>query len=141
MVITKKHISRRTVLRGMGATLALPFLDAMVPAVTAQSKTAAAGTIRFSAIEQVHGAAGSTKLGLEKNLWSPAATGRSFDLSPTSLSSLEPYRDDLTIVSNTDVRNAQAFAPNEIGGDHFRSSAVFLTQAHPNQTEGSDVFA
>ena len=99
------------------------------------AKTAAAGKIRLSCIEQVHGAAGSTKIGLEKNMWSPAAAGRTFDLSPTSLSPLEPYRNYLTIVSNTDVRNAEAFAPNEIGGDHFRSSAVFLTQAHP-ETDG-----
>src|SRR5262245_13890962 len=139
MIITKKHISRRTVLRGMGVTLALPFLDAMVPAGTALAKTAAAGKIRFSAIEQVHGSAGATKIGTEKNLWSPAQVGRAFDLAPTSLNPLEPYRDCLTIVSNTDVRNAEAFAPMEIGGDHFRSSAVFLTQAHPKQTEGSDV--
>ncbi len=139
MYITKTHVSRRTVLRGMGVTMALPFLDAMVPARTVWAKTAAAGKVRLSCIEQVHGAAGSTKIGLEKNMWSPAATGRAFDLSPTSLSSLEPYRQHLTIVSNTDVRNAEAFAPNEIGGDHFRSSAVFLTQAHPKQTEGSDV--
>jgi hypothetical protein len=139
MIITKKHISRRTVLRGMGVTMALPFLDAMVPANTLLAKTAAAGKVRLSCIEQVHGAAGSTKIGLEKNLWSPAAVGRNFDLSPTSLSPVEPFRDYLTIVSNTDVRNAEAFLPNEIGGDHFRSSAVFLTQAHPKQTEGSDV--
>jgi hypothetical protein len=111
----------------------------MVPARTLQAKTAAAGKVRLSCIEQVHGAAGSTKIGLEKNMWSPAAVGRAFDLSPTSLSPLEPYRGHITIVSNTDVRNAEAFAPNEIGGDHFRSSAVFLTQAHPKQTEGSDV--
>jgi hypothetical protein len=139
MIISKKHISRRAVLRGMGVTMALPFLDAMVPARTLQAKTAAAGKVRLSCIEQVHGAAGSTKIGLEKNMWSPAAVGRAFDLSPTSLSPLEPYRGHITIVSNTDVRNAEAFAPNEIGGDHFRSSAVFLTQAHPKQTEGSDV--
>ncbi len=139
MFITKKHISRRTVLRGMGATLALPFLDAMVPANTVLAKTAAAGKVRLACIEQVHGAAGSTKIGLEKNMWSPAAVGGKFDLAPTSLSPLEPYRNYLTIVSNTDVRNAEAFLPNEIGGDHFRSSAVFLTQAHPKQTEGSDV--
>jgi hypothetical protein len=137
--IEKKHISRRTVLRGMGVTMALPFLDAMVPARTLLAKTAAAGKIRLSCIEMVHGAAGSTAIGLQKNMWSPAALGRSFDLSPTSLSPLEPFRDYLTIVSNTDVRNAEAFIPPEIGGDHFRSSAVFLTQAHPKQTEGSDV--
>ena len=62
-----------------------------------------------------------------------------FDLTPSALSPLEPFRDYLTIVSNTDVRNAEAFTAPEIGGDHFRSSAVFLTQSHPKQTQGSDV--
>ena len=63
MIITKKHMSRRTVLRGMGVTMALPLLDAMVPAGTAHAKTAAAGKVRLSAIEMVHGAAGSTEIG------------------------------------------------------------------------------
>ena len=138
MFITQKHISRRTVLRGMGVTIALPLLEAMVPARTAWAKTAA-GRIRFSCIEMVHGSAGATAFGLSKNMWSPAATGRDFDLTPSSLSPLEPFRDDLTIISNTDVRNAEAFEAPEIGGDHFRSSAVFLTQMHPRQTQGSDV--
>jgi hypothetical protein len=124
----------------MGVTIALPFLDAMVPARTLLAKTAAAGRTRLSCIEMVHGAAGSTAFGLTKNMWSPAAVGREFDLTPSSMSPLEPFRDYLTIVSNTDVRNAEAFQPKEIGGDHFRSSAVFLTQAHPKQTEGSDVY-
>jgi hypothetical protein len=128
------------VLRGMGVTMALPMLEAMVPARTVFAKTAA-GKVRLAAIEMVHGSAGSTKFGLEKNLWSPAAVGKGFDLSPSSLSPLEPFRDYLTIVSNTDVRNAEAFELPEIGGDHFRSSAVFLTQAHPRQTQGSDVRA
>ena len=74
-------------------------------------------------------------------MWSPAAVGRAFDLSPTALSPLEPFREDVTIISNTDVRNAEAFTTPEIGGDHFRSSAVFLTQAHPKQTQGSDLRA
>ena len=65
--------------------------------------------------------------------------GKNFDLTPSSLSSLEPFRKHLTIVSDTDCRMADAFAPKEIGGDHFRTTAVFLTQAHPKQTEGSDV--
>ncbi len=135
-----KHISRRTVLRGMGVTVALPFLDAMVPAGTAFAKTAA-GTkrIRLACIEMVHGSAGATAAGLKKNLWSPAKIGRDFDLTPSSLSPLAPFRDHLTIVSNTDVKNAEAFTAPEIGGDHFRSSAVFLTQSHPHQTQGSDV--
>ena len=97
--------------------------------------------LRLIAMEMVHGAAGSTAFGIKKNMWSPAATGSAFDLSPTSLKSLEPYRDYLTIVSNTDVRNAEAFAASEIGADHFRSAAVFLTQSKPKQTQGSDVFA
>ena len=140
MYLTKKHLSRRTVLKGVGATIALPFLDAMVPARTLLAKSAAAGKTRLAAIEMVHGAAGSTAHGLAKNMWSPAAIGRSFDLTPSSLSPLEPLREYVTIVSNTDCRNAEAFEAKEIGGDHFRSSAVFLTQAHPKQTEGSDVF-
>jgi hypothetical protein len=137
--ITRKHISRRTVLRGLGATVALPFLDAMVPARTVLAKTAAAGRTRLSCIEIVHGSAGATKIGRAKNLWSPAAVGRGFDLTGSSLSPLEPLRDYVTIVSDTDVRNAEAFQPPEVGGDHPRSSSVFLTQAHPKQTEGSDV--
>jgi hypothetical protein len=139
MYIRNKHLSRRAVLRGMGATVALPFLEAMVPARKAWAAPVPART-RLVCIEMVHGAAGSTKYGLEKNLWSPAATGSAFDLTPTSLSSLEPYREYLTIVSNTDLKNAEACTLPEIGGDHFRASAVFLTQAHPKQTEGSDVF-
>ena len=139
MYLSQKHISRRTVLKGVGATVALPFLEAMVPARTLLAKTAAAGKTRLAAIEMVHGAAGSTQIGLAKNLWSPAAAGRDFDLSPGSLASLEPFRDYLTIVSNTNVRMAEAFTTPEIGGDHFRSSAVFLTQTHPKQTEGSDI--
>jgi hypothetical protein len=136
--LTRKHLSRRAVLRGIGVTMALPVLDAMTPALTAQAK---AGKVRLAAIEMVHGSAGATKFGIEKNLWSPAAVGKGFDLSVTALSPLEPFRDYLTIVSNTDVRNAEAFELPEIGGDHFRSSAVFLTQSHPRQTQGSDVRA
>jgi hypothetical protein len=142
MFITRNHMSRRTMLRGMGATVALPLLDAMVPAGTAWAKTSAApGAMRLVCIEMVHGSAGATVYGGKNNMWSPAAQGKAFDLTPTSMSALEPYRDALTIVSNTDCRMAEAFELPEIGGDHFRSSAVFLTQAHPKQTQGSDVRA
>src|SRR5213592_3545011 len=139
MYITNRHLSRRTVLKGIGATVALPLLEAMVPARRALAATAAGRKVRLVAIEMVHGSAGSTAIGIKKNLWAPAAIGGEFDLGPTSLVSLEPFRDYLTIVSNTDVRNAEAFTAPEIGGDHFRSSAVFLTQMHPKQTQGSDV--
>jgi len=141
--ITGKHISRRTMVRGMGATIGLPLLDAMIPAgVRAASSGGTVGDdyTRLVCIEQVHGAAGCNELGAEMNLWAPAKVGRDFDLSASSLSPLEPFRDYLTIISNTDSKMAEAYRPEEIGGDHFRSSAVFLTQAHPKQTEGSDVF-
>jgi len=125
-------------LKGLGVTLALPLLDAMVPAGRVWAQ---APKLRLACVEIVHGAAGSTAFGLKKNLWAPAAVGRGFDLSSSSLSPLEPWRDWITIVSNTDVRSAEAFELQEVGADHFRSSAVFLTQAHPKQTQGSDVFA
>ncbi len=139
--LTQRHMSRRAVLKGLGVSVALPLLDAMVPArsVFAKTPVAASNKTRLVAIEMVHGSAGSTTLGIEKNLWAPAGVGRGFDLSPGSLSPLEPFKDDLTIVSNTDVHNADAFTAPEVGGDHFRSSAVFLTQSHPKQTQGSDV--
>ena len=138
MFITQKHLSRRAALKGLGVTVALPFLEAMVPARTALAQTAA-GKVRLACIEMVHGSAGSTAFGIKENMWAPAATGSKFDLSPSALKPLDPLRDYLTIISNTDVKNAEAFELPEIGGDHFRSSAVFLTQMHPKQTQSSDV--
>jgi len=139
--ITGKHIPRRTFLRSVGATtLALPFLESMVPAGRLAAKALAeTERTRLVCIEMVHGAAGCNTWGASQNLWSPAVAGPDFDLGPSALAPLEPFRDYLTIVSNTDVRMAEAFEAPEIGGDHFRSSAVFLTQAHPKQTQGSDV--
>jgi hypothetical protein len=138
-ILTGKTLPRRTFLRGLGATVALPFMDAMVP-IGRRAWAASSNPTRLVCIEMVHGAAGCNELGARLNLWSPAAAGRAFDLSPTALAPLEPFRDHLTIISNTDVRQAEPFAPHEIGGDHFRSSAVFLTQSHPTQTEGSNVY-
>ena len=139
--ITGKQLPRRTFLRGMGASMALPFLDAMVPAARAKREVLADPT-RLICIEEVHGQAGCNVLGASKYLFAPEKTGRDFAMVPdSSLSALEPYRDYMTIVSNTDVKMAEAFALPEIGGDHFRSSAVFLTQSHPKQTQGSDIWA
>jgi hypothetical protein len=142
--LTGKALPRRTFLQGMGAAVALPYLDAMVPAFAELKKghsAAAAGRTRLVCIESVHGAAGSNNWGATKNLWAPAGVGRNFELIPEgALPALEPWRKYLTIVSNTDVRMAEAFEAPEIGGDHFRSSAVFLTQSHPKQTQGSDLY-
>ncbi|MFN7530032.1 MAG: DUF1552 domain-containing protein [Gemmatimonas sp.] len=136
--LTGKAMPRRQFMQGMSATIALPYLDAMIPTGRGAFGSAKQAP-RLVAIEMVHGAAGCNEWGAKMNLWSPAATGKQYDLAPTALSSLEQYRDYLTIVSNTDAREAEPTSPNEIGGDHFRSSAVFLTHMHPKQTEGSDV--
>ncbi len=145
-ILTQKHLHRRTFLRGLSAAVALPYLDAMEPAGRAFRKFggrggAAAGKTRLVCIEAVHGAAGSNAWGASKHLWAPAGIGRDFTLNPDgALAPLEPWRKHLTIVSNTDVRMAEAFEAPEVGGDHFRSSAVFLTQSHPKQTQGSDLY-
>ena len=139
MFITKKYLSRRTMLRGAGAGLALPFLDAMVPAQTPLNKTVAVPKPRLCTIEMVHGAAGSTMDGQQKHYWSPVKDGRDFEFTPT-LQSLEPFREYMTIVTNTDLNGARSWTANEEGADHTRSSAVFLTGAHPKMTEGSDIY-
>src|SRR5258708_10549150 len=142
--ITGKHLPRRTFLRGMGATVALPFLDAMVPSGGFLSKSARAATAdhtRLVCIEEVHGLAGCNNWGASKFLYAPQTTGRDFTLvADHPLTTVASHRDSMTIISNTDVRNAEALNLPEIGGDHFRSSAVFLTQSHPKQTNGSDLF-
>ncbi len=140
MMITKKHLSRRAVLRGMGAALSLPFLESMVPAQTPLSRTVASPKTRLACIEMVHGAAGSTLDGSKKHYWSPEKEGSDFEFTQT-LSPLEKYRDYLTIISDTDLNPATAHSAAEEGADHFRSSAVYLTAAHPKMTEGSDILA
>ena len=135
--ITKKHISRREVLRGLGVTVALPLLDSMVPALTLLSQSAAAPGCRLCCIEMVHGAAGSTGQGSSKHYWAPEKAGRDFEFSH-SLEPLAPFRDYITIISDTDLHPATAYSAAEEGADHYRSSAVYLTAAHPKMTEGSD---
>src|SRR5204862_8220541 len=128
VIITGKHLPRRTFLESMGAMVALPMSDAMIPAGMRRvwGTSAKDDPTRLVCIEMVHGAAGCNTYGASQNYWSPAVVGRDFDLAPTALQSLEQYRNYLTIVSGTDVRMAEAYKPEEIGGDHFRSSAVFL---------------
>jgi len=137
--ITRKHISRRSVLRGMGVALGLPLLDSMAPAQTPLHKTAAAPKTRLACIEMVHGSAGSTGEGTNRHYWSPEKEGADFDWTH-SLEPLKDFRDYLTIVSDTDLHPAAAWSAAEEGADHFRSSAVYLTAAHPRMTEGSDYF-
>ncbi len=138
MFNTKRHLSRRTVLHGMGATVFLPLLDSMIPANTALAETAAHPKSRLACIEMVHGAAGSTMDGTDKHYWSPAKEGADFEFTDT-LAPLKDFRDYLTIVTGTDLHGAMAWDAAEEGADHMRSSAVYLTAAHPKMTEGADI--
>jgi hypothetical protein len=140
MFLSRKFLNRRDVLRGLGGALALPLLDSMAPAQTPIAKTAASPRTRLACIEMVHGAAGSTLDGSNKHYWSPQKTGADFEFTQT-LEPLKDFRDYMTIISHTDLNPASAHDPAEEGADHFRSSAVYLTAAHPKQTESSDILA
>lgn len=140
--ITGKHLSRRAFIGRMGAGVALPFLSAMVPAGRAWGASSfEAKPARLVCIEESMGCAGGSDWGHARNLFAPSQAGRDFVLGADSqLKPLEAYREHLTIVSSTDCHMADPFNADQIGGDHDRSTAVFLTQAHPKQTQGSDMF-
>ena len=131
MIITRKAIHRRAFLKGLGTALALPLLDAMTPALASAAETAKAPLrLAFFAVPN----------GIEMKSWTPKGTGKDFAITRI-LKPLEPFRDYLTIVSDTDVPSANATEAREIGGDHFRSSAAFLTQTYIKRTAGADVEA
>jgi len=119
MFITKKHLSRRTFLHGVGVTIALPFLESMVPAGTALAQTAARGKTRFGAIYFPHGAT------MDK--WTPAADGSNFDLSEI-LQPLKPFTKQVNIIS--DLSHPQAYGGGSATSNHNRSAATFLSGAH-----------
>jgi Protein of unknown function (DUF1552) len=119
MFITKKHLSRRTFLHGVGVSLALPFLESMVPAGTALAQTAAKGRTRFGAIYVPHGAT------MDK--WTPAADGSNFDLTEI-LQPLKPFMSRVNIVS--DLSHPQAYGGGSATSNHNRSAATFLSGAH-----------
>ncbi len=131
-LITKKHLPRRTFLRGMGVTLALPLLDSMLPAQTPLARTAAQPQIRLGLCFIPHGAV--------INNWTPIGDGADFDLSRT-LAPLEPYKNQLVVVSNLAHRMAAPAGPGDNGGDHTRSPAVYLNGVHPKRTDGADIRA
>jgi hypothetical protein len=140
--ITGKHLPRRTFLRGAGAAVALPFLDAMVPAGRRwRDPMTEPGKTRLICIEEAMGAAGGNDWGATQHLFAPPTVGRDFEFIPASqLTPLEAHREYLTIVSETDCRMAEPYVAAEIGGDHDRSAAVFLTQCHPRQTQSSELY-
>lgn len=127
MFITKRHIPRRTFLRGMGATVALPLLDAMVPAMAATPSP----ITRYSFLHVPHGAS--------PGYWKPRGAGNQWELSPI-LEPLAAFKDHITVISNTDHAMAGSLSPEESAGDHSRTAAVYLSGAHPKRTEGQDIF-
>ncbi len=128
-IVTKKHLARRTVLRGMGATIALPFLDGMVPAFANSRRIAAALPLRVGALYAPNG--------MNMQDWTPAAEGAAFELTPI-LQPLAPFRDRMVVLSGL-ANNAADQLPGEGSGDHSRSSAAYLTGAHAKKTEGADL--
>jgi len=122
MFITRKAIPRRAMLRGLGASLALPLLDAMVPSLTALQKTAAKPITRFGVMYVPNG--------MVMNQWTPAAEGTAFEL-PSTLAPLAPFRQDLIVLSNL----ACVPSPGRPGGAHAKASTRFLTDISPPTSE------
>src|SRR5688572_25035596 len=130
MFITKKHIPRRTVLKGAGVALALPFLEAMVPARTALAQTAANPKPRFVGLFVPHGAA--------PGYWVPDNVGELGTELPYNYKSLEPFRDHTVILSGLHSRSAEP-PPGVTGADHW-VAAAFMCAVKPRKTAGADVF-
>ena len=131
MIITQKHIPRRTVLRGLGASLALPLLDGMVPAFAAIRNTAAKPVRRLGAIYVPNG--------VEMRAWTPAGNGGMLELTPV-LQPLERVREQVNVV--TGLADQVAIPKEGEGvGDHARASATWLTGVHVKKTEGPDIRA
>jgi hypothetical protein len=122
MIITRKAIPRRTVLRGLGATVALPLLDGMVPALTALAQTPARPINRFGVMYVVNG--------MIMENWTPAAEGTGYELTPT-LAALAPYRDQVSILTGL----ACVPTPGRPGGAHAKASTRFLTDVSPPTSE------
>ncbi len=131
MIITKKHLARRTFLRGVGATLALPLLDGMVPALTAMRATAARGVRRLGVVYVPNG--------IYMDNWTPAGDGRAFGLTPI-LEPLARYRRRMLVLTGLANKEGDAW-PGEGAGDHARAAAAYLTGVHPKKTEGADLRA
>jgi len=130
MMITKKSLARRTFLRGIGVSMALPLLDAMVPALTDTRLTAAAGNVRLGFVYVPNGI-------IQKN-WLPSQIGSGFEFAST-MKSLEPFRDKMLVLSNLMQNGGRALGDG--AGDHARAGASWLTGIHPKKTEGADIRA
>jgi hypothetical protein len=130
MIITKKALHRRTFLRGIGTTLALPLLDAMIPAMAATRVTPANPAVRLGFVYVPNGI-------IQKG-WLPSTTGAGFEFAST-MKPLEPFRDKLLVLSNLMQNGGRALGDG--AGDHARAGASWLTGVHPKKTEGVNIMA
>jgi hypothetical protein len=124
MIVTKKSLARRSFLRGLGATVTLPLLDAMVPAFAGASTTAAKPAVRTAFVYVPNG--------IILDRWTPAVEGPGFEFAPT-MKALEPFRDRLLVLSGLAQVNGRALGDG--AGDHARAGATWLTGAHPKKSE------
>jgi hypothetical protein len=132
MIITRKALPRRTFLRGLGATLSLPLLDAMLPAFSAAIKGAGAPICRLGFVYVPNGVAMNDSI----NYWTPKGVGTDFELAPI-MAPFAPYRDRLTIVSGLAQKQGESLGDGN--GEHTRACATWLTGVHPKKTEGADI--
>ena len=127
MIVTKKSLARRTVLRGLGASLALPFLDAMVPALAGPLERAAKPAVRLGFVYVPNGI-------MDLNgEWTPKAEGTDFEFAPV-MKAIEPFRERLLVLSG--LAQVRGRPLGDGAGDHARASATFLTGARAVKTEG-----
>jgi hypothetical protein len=124
MIVTKKALSRRTILRGLGATVALPLLDAMIPALTAAVDTPAKAVRRLGVVYHPNG--------VIYDKWLPKGVGADFELSPT-LAGLQPFKDKLIVVTNLYMDMAEALGDG--GGDHSRACGGYLNGVHVKKSD------
>ncbi len=129
MIVMNKALPRRTFLRGVGTTLALPFLDAMLPAFGA-TRALAAKPVRLGFVY--------VPCGIIMDRWTPAGDGRDFGFAPI-MKPLEPFRQQLLVLSGLAQENGKPLGDGP--GDHARAGATFLTGVHPKKTEGADIHA
>ena len=131
MMIFKKAIPRRAFLRGMGAAVALPWLEGMVPAFAAARGTAAKPVLRLGVVYVPNG--------IIMSQWTPKAEGAAFELTPT-LQPLAPFREQLSVLSGLAANGGRALE-GEGAGEHARASSAFMSGVHPKKTEGSALHA
>ena len=137
MMLTSKPLARRTVLRGLGAAMALPLLDSMVPslALSGQARQLAKSPIRLGYVYTPNGIIGCSDKSPRPFMWTPRTVGPNFEFSPT-MKPLEPYRNDLVVFSGLAQVTGRALGDGP--GDHARATATFLTGVHPYKTGGAD---